>query len=129
MRVLPPRTARLLYRSRARRRRTTRRQARLHAEDVRYVLVSERSKKKAAADGRLLCHGFTSRALGAAAASSSAARLELARASESSCPVPASVPSSIRKNRRRRSRRRSSGSVGVEKMLSYTHACRRSRVY
>ena len=67
MRVLPPRAARLLYRSRARR--TTRRRARLlvclplHAEDVRYVLVSELSKKKAAA-GRLLCHGFTSRALG-----------------------------------------------------------------
>ena len=35
----------------------------LHAEDVRYVLVSELSKKKDAA-GRLLCHGFTSRALG-----------------------------------------------------------------
>ena len=34
----------------------------LHAEDVRYVLVFELSKKAAAA--RLLCHGFTSRALG-----------------------------------------------------------------
>ena len=67
MRVLPPRTARLLYRSR--RAPHGAHGARLlvclplHAEDVRYVLVSELSKKKAAA-GRLLCHGFTSRALG-----------------------------------------------------------------
>ena len=54
MRVLPPRTARLLYRSLARARRTTRRHhARLHAEDVHYVLVSELSKKKAAVAGRL----------------------------------------------------------------------------
>ena len=92
MRVLPPRTARLLYRSRARRRRTTRRQARLHAEDVRYVLVSELSKKKAAADGRLLCHGFTSRALGAAAASSSAARRGLSLLARVKAVVPSQRP-------------------------------------
>lgn len=53
----------------------------LHAEDVRYVLVSQLSKKKAAA-GRLAAMPWLY---------FEGAWLELARASESSCPVPASV--------------------------------------
>ena len=53
----------------------------LHAEDVRYVLVSQLSKKKAAA-GRLAAMLWLY---------FEGAWLELARASESSCPVPASV--------------------------------------
>ena len=53
----------------------------LHTEDVRYVLVSQLSKKKAAA-GRLAAMLWLY---------FEGAWLELARASESSCPVPASV--------------------------------------